>query len=100
MQIIPIVNPLGGGKGSDSEDDEPAAKKKATPALVRHFLYLTLLYTRAIIGLQAKLGAVSHCNEFVSIFILVTILYIKLNSFYIINSNLCCQKMLPNQFFN
>lgn len=26
---------LGGGKGSDSDDDEPAAKKKATPALVR-----------------------------------------------------------------
>lgn len=29
---------LGGGKGSDSEDDEPAAKKKATPALVRHII--------------------------------------------------------------
>lgn len=25
---------LGGGKASDSEDEEPAAKKKATPALV------------------------------------------------------------------
>lgn len=35
VQILPKVNPLGGGKGSDSDDDEPAAKKKATPALVR-----------------------------------------------------------------
>ena len=35
VQNLPKVNPLGGGKGSDSDDDEPAAKKKATPALVR-----------------------------------------------------------------
>lgn len=44
MHILPKVNPLGGGKGSDSEDDEPAAKKKATPALVRAINTFTIIY--------------------------------------------------------
>lgn len=35
---------VGGGKGSDSDDDEPAAKKKMSPALVSFKLDFSIPY--------------------------------------------------------